>query len=96
MAIPSSELLLLLNFCARSCQTDDNATHSGHLQQNGMIMNLGDKGRQDLYFYINRFTAAPISCYYSLRFVEQHKEMLGCNIFVKVAFRQIDYACQIV
>ena len=49
LAIPSSELLLLLNFCARSCQTDDNATHSGHLQQNGMIMNLGGISRQDLY-----------------------------------------------
>ena len=94
MAIPISELLLLLNFCARSCQTDDNATHSGHLQQNGMIMNLGDISRQDLYF--NRFTGAPISYYYSLRFVEQHKEMLGYNFFVKIAFRQIDYACQIV
>ena len=50
LAIPSSELLLLLNFCARSCQTDDNATHSVHLQQNCMIMSWGDISRQDLYF----------------------------------------------
>ena len=51
LAIPSSELLLLLNFCARSCQTDDNATHSGHLQQNCMIMNSKDISQQDIYFY---------------------------------------------
>ena len=40
LAIPRSELLL--NFCASPCQTDDNATHSAHLQQNGMIINSGD------------------------------------------------------
>ena len=92
LAIPRSELLL--SFCASSCQTDDNATHSGHLQQNGMSMNLGDISSLDLYF--NIFIGATISYYYLLRFVEQHKEMLGCNFFVKIAFRQIDYTCQIV